>query len=99
MAVKTLIINEMLTYAFDRHQFGHFTDLKTRLIEFYDDTSFTEAKAEIWEHYQELALLPTWEANKVRTNRGRSKKEKEVEDILGAIIIVDSKSHRVMTCR
>ena len=91
MAVKTLIINEVLTYAFDRHQSGHYTDLKTRLIEFYDDTSITEAKSVIWEHYKELAPSPTWEANKVRTNRGRSKKEKEVEDILGAITIVDSK--------
>ena len=41
--------------------------------------------------YKELAPSPTWEANKVRTNRSRSKKEKEVEDILGAITIVDSK--------
>ena len=78
-------------YAFDGHQSGHFTDLKTKLIEFYDDTSITEAKAVIWEHYKELALSPTWEANKVRINRGRSKKEKEVEDIMGAITIVESK--------
>ena len=42
-------------------------------------------------YVKELAPSPTWEANKVRTNRGRSKKEKEVEDILGAIPIVDSK--------
>ena len=57
-------------------------------------TSITEAKSVIWEHYKELAPSPTWEANKVRrlrTNRGRSKKEREVEDILGAITIVDSK--------
>ena len=45
----------------------------------------------IWEHYRELAPSPTWEANKVRINLGRSKKEKEVEDILGAITIVESK--------
>ena len=49
MAVKTLIINEVLTYAFGKHQSGRFTDL-----EFYDDTSITEAKAVIWKHYKEL---------------------------------------------
>ena len=57
MAVKTLIINHVLNYAFDKHQSGHFTDLKTRLIEFYDDTSITEAKAVIWEHTARNLLL------------------------------------------
>lgn len=83
----TLIINEVLTFIFSKIQSETLADLKKTLINYYDETAISTAKSLLNDHYNEH-LNASY--NTERNNRGRPKKEKEVEDLLSGVSDVES---------
>ena len=78
----TVLVNEVLAYVFHATQVDHAAKLQRTVIDFYDEPSISTAKLLLWEHYH-VNLDPSY--NTDRNNRGRSKKEKEVDDILDGL--------------
>ena len=78
----TVLVNEVLAYMFHATQVDHTAKLQRTVLDIYDEPSISTAKLLLWEHYQ-VNLDPSY--NTDRNNRGRSKKEKEVDDILGCL--------------
>ena len=78
----TVLVNEVLAYVFHAAQTDHAAKLQRMLFDFYDEPSISTAKLLLGEHYH-VNLDPSY--NTDRNNRGRAKKEKEVDDILGCL--------------
>lgn len=75
-----LVRNELLCFAMNHSMRFDNLEVKNALLEFYGEEAVSDAKQLLWDHYKDD--LPPFEK---RINRGRSIKEKEVEDILKAI--------------
>ena len=71
-----------MTFNFHRIQSATLDDIRRTLLDFYEDSAISSAKSKLWDGYQ-MHLDATF--NTERNNRGRSKKEKEVEDILSGV--------------
>ena len=82
MPPQTVVVNEVLTFIFHRIQSANLDDIRRTLLDFYEDSAISSAKSTLWDGYQ-IHLNATF--NTKRNNRERSKKEKEVEDILSGI--------------
>ena len=82
MQLQTMVVNEVLTFIFHRIQSSTVYDIRRTLLDFFEDSAISSAKLKLWDGYQ-IHLDATF--NTERDNRGRSKKEKEVEDILSEI--------------
>ena len=78
----TVLVNEVLAYVFHATQVDHTAKLQRTVLDFYDEPSISTAKQLLWERYH-VNLDPSY--NTDRNNRGRSKKEKEVDDILDGL--------------
>ena len=78
----TVLVNEVLAYVFHATQVDHTAKLQRTVLDFYDEPSISTAKLLLWEH-NHVNLDPSY--NTDRNNRGRSKKEKEVDDILDGL--------------
>ena len=82
MPPQTVVVNEVLTFIFHRIQSATLDDIRRTLLDFYEDSAISSAKSTLWDGYQ-IHLDATF--NTKRNNRERSKKEKEVEEILSGI--------------
>ena len=82
MPPQSVVVTEVLTFIFHRIQSATFDDIRRTLLDFYEDSAISSAKSKLWDGYQ-IHLDATF--NTERNNRGRSKKEKEVEDILSGV--------------
>ena len=85
--MTTLVINELLTYSFDRFDIDDAEDLRGTLSRYYGPEAITTAKVLLWETYSDT-LQP---ANDRLHRSQQSLKEKHIDDIYTAIKCINKK--------
>lgn len=87
------VVNELLVYVFNHMKKHPMDSIKTVLLDFYCAEAISEAKKKLWDSFTDQ--LPSFER---RTNRGqRNANEKEVDDILNSMKIIDAKFSDIKT--
>lgn len=82
-----LVCDELLCFIFNSAENSPSDDIRSTVLSFYCDDAVSDAKRLLWEHYE--FLLPAWEGR--RSTNKKSLREKEIDDILKAIKLIDSK--------
>ena len=87
MTMTTLVINEFLTYAFNRFDIDDADDLRGTLNRYYGPEATAAAKALMWEKYADV--LPTTNDRLHRSQQ--TLKEKHIDDIYTGMKTINEK--------